>query len=126
MSFLWNVQHHVLFQSVPKSGDDGVVEIMSRRATVPQPIYGVVAAACPRPRGGTDRESRHVFRTGDAPEDLGLSIGVLDSSDINGVVKQEPPIVEKEPRLREHWSELSSPRRCALGISVAGLVLPPP
>ena len=123
MSFLWNVQHHVLFQSVPKSGDDGVVEIMSRRATVPQPIYGVVAAACPRPRGGTDRESRHVFRTGDAPNDVGLSIGVLDHSGINGVVKREPQMVEKQPPSLERGSQLSPPGRCAPGVPVAGLVL---
>ena len=60
---------------------------MSRRATVHQHIYGVIAAACPRPRGGTDRESRPVFCTGDAPKDFGLSIGVLDHSGIKGVAK---------------------------------------
>ena len=80
--------------SVPKSGDDGVVEIISRRATVHQRIYGVVAAACPRPRGGTDGESRLVFRTGDASKDFGLSIGVIDYSGIKGVAKLEPQIVE--------------------------------
>ena len=52
--FSWHVQDLVLFQSVPKSEDGGVVEIMLRRATVHQHIYGVVAAACPRPRGGTN------------------------------------------------------------------------
>ena len=67
---------------------------MSRRATIHQHIYGVVAAACPRPRGGTDRKSRPVYRIGDAPKDFGLSTGVLDHSVIKGVAKREPHIVE--------------------------------
>ena len=90
----WHVQHRVLFQSVPKSGHDGVVELMSRRVTVHHHIYGVVAAACPRPRGGTDRESRPVFQTGDALKDFGLSTGVVDYSSVKEVAKREPQIVE--------------------------------
>ena len=77
--------------------------MMSRRAIVLQPIYGVVAAACPWRRGGTDRESRDLFRAGDAPNDFGLSIGVADHSRINGVVKREPQIVEKQPPSLERW-----------------------
>ena len=67
---------------------------MSRRATLHQYIYVVVAAACSRPRGGTDRESRPVFRTGDAPKDVGVSTGVLDHSGIEGVAKRELQILE--------------------------------
>ena len=74
---------------------------MFRRTTVHQHIYGVAAAACPRPRGGTDRESRLVFRTGDASKDFGLSIGVLDRSGIKGVAKREPQIVENS---HHHYS----------------------
>ena len=72
---------------------------MSRRATVHQDIYGIVAAVCPRPRGRTDRESRVVFRTGDAPKEL--SIGVLDHSGKQGVAKRQPQIVENS---HHHWS----------------------
>ena len=36
----------------------------------------------PHPRGGTDREIQPVFGFGDAPEDFGLSKGVLGRSDI--------------------------------------------
>ena len=50
--------------------------MVSERAAVHPHVYGVVAAACPRHRGGTDRESRPVIRTDDAPKDFGLFIGV--------------------------------------------------
>ena len=71
-------------------GDDGVVEKMSRRATVHQHIYGVVATACPQPHSGNDRESRPVLRTGDAPKDVGRSIGDFDRLGITVLAKREP------------------------------------
>ena len=42
--------------------------MVSGRATVHEHIYGVVVEACPQPRGGADRKSRPVLRTGDAPK----------------------------------------------------------
>ena len=48
----------------------------------------------PHPRGGTDREIQPVFGFGDAPDDFGLSKGVLGRSDIARVAKREPYIVE--------------------------------
>ena len=84
----------VLFQSLSKSGDDGVVEKVSGRAILRQHIYKVVAEACPRPRGRTESESRPILRTVDSPKDFGLSIGGPDHWGKTRVAKREPQIVE--------------------------------
>lgn len=56
----------LIFQSIPQSGDNGVVEIVSRRATVRKHMNGVVGVAFSQSRGDNGCESRPVLRISDA------------------------------------------------------------
>ena len=67
---------------------------MCPEAPLSATIFTVFAAAYPRLSCGFDRESRPVFRAGDAPKDLEMSISVRDHSGVKRVAKREPQIVE--------------------------------
>ena len=58
--FARHIQHLVAVELVPQPGDDGVVEVVSRCATVYQHVYGAVDSVVSRPRDRTDRTSRLV------------------------------------------------------------------